>query len=251
MKIYTYYEDVGFRSQLELIELWKQSWSNNGFEPIVLSREDAKRSELYQEYYDFVQRIHKNISGKILPENSYWLAAQLEIVAFTTISKKQAAYISDYDVINKNFQYKHSWGKLHWRDSCCSCFASGNGEGWIKYVNFLLQEEKIITDWCLQEKEKTKRTEYGDQDFLVAVHKKGLEKDIYKMSRQPHLCQMYFPTTEEKNIKLYHLSHSNIGQVIERYKKYNKIFNVEDSHIDYSNLEQVRLNIARRILNDN
>ena len=80
MKIYTYYEDVGFRSQLELIELWKQSWSNNGFEPIVLSREDAKRSELYQEYYDFVQKIHKNISGKVLPENSYWLAAQLEML---------------------------------------------------------------------------------------------------------------------------------------------------------------------------
>ena len=27
---------------------------------------------------------------------------------------------------------------------------------WIKYVNFLLQEEKIITDWCLQEKKKQK-----------------------------------------------------------------------------------------------
>lgn len=251
MKIYTYYEDVGFHSQLELIELWKQSWSNNGFEPIVLTREDAKRSELYQEYYDFVQRVHEKISGKTLPDNNYYLAAQLEIVAFTTISKGEVAYISDYDVINKNFRHKPSWGKLYWRDSCCSCFASSNRWGWKQYVNFLLEQEETIVDWCLQEKEKTKRIHYHDQDFLVAIHEIGLEKDIFKMSRQPHLCQMYFPTTEEKNIKLYHLSHSNMQQLIQCYKKYNKLFGIQDIYIDYSNSEEIRLNIAREILNGN
>lgn len=248
MKIYTYYEDVGFKQQSELIEQWSISWQNNGFDTEVLTREDTKKSLLYQKYYDFVQRVHENVSGKVLPDGGYWLAAQLEIVAFTTIPKGEVAYISDYDVINKNFKSKHNWGKLHWRDSCCSCFASSNGEGWIKYVNFLLEEEKTITDWCLREKEKTKRTEYGDQDFLIAVEKIGLEKDIYKMSRSPNLCKMYFPTTKEKDIKLYHLSHNNIGQLIKRYKKYNKIFNVEDSHIDYSNSEELRLNIARHIV---
>ena len=248
MKIYTYYEDVGFGGQLELIELWKKSWSNNGFEPIVLNREDAKRSELYQEYYDFVQRIHKNISGKILPENSYWLAAQLEIAAFTTINKKQAAYISDYDVINKNFQHKHNWGKLHWRDSCCSCFASGNGESWIKYLNFLLQEEKIITDWCLQEKEKTKRTEYGDQDFLIAVYKKGLDEDIYKMSRQPNLCQMYFPSVKNDDIKIYHVSHNNVYHVVETYKKYHSLFDFNGDSVDYNKPDEIRLRLVRDIV---
>ena len=249
MKIYTYHEDIGFEKQLELTELWKDSWAKQGFDPVVLNREDAKRSPLYQPYYELVQRVHKNISGKTLPDN-YWLAAQLEIVAFTTIDKAEIAYISDYDVINKNFRHKDISGKLHWRDDCCSCFASGNGEAWIRYVDFLLSEEKTITDWCLQEKEKTKRTEYGDQDFLIAVHPKGLEKNIYKISRSPNLCKMYFPNIENKNIQLYHISHNNVFYFIESYKKYNKIFNVEDSHIDYSNLEEIRLNIARQLLCD-
>jgi hypothetical protein len=249
MKIYSYHENVGFKKQLELIELWKDSWGKQGFDPIVLNREDAKKSPLYQQYYELVQRVHENISGKTLPDN-YWLAAQLEIVAFTTIDKSEIAYMSDYDVINKNFRNKDISGKLHWRDDCCSCFASGNGEAWIRYVNFLLSEEKTITDWCLREKQKTKRTEYGDQDFLIAVHERGLEKNIYSMSRRPALCKMYFPTTQEKNIKLYHLSHNNVDQIIKLYKKYHKIFNVEDSHIDYSNLEEIRLNIARQLLYD-
>jgi len=49
---------------------------------------------------------------------------------------------------------------------------------------------------------------------------------------------------------LYHISHNNVFYFIESYKKYNKIFNVEDSHIDYSNLEEIRLNIARQLLYD-
>lgn len=250
MKIYTYYEDIGFHSQLELIEVWKESWRRQGFDPIVLSREDAEKSPLYQKYYDFVQRVHEKISGKVLPDDSYWLAAQLEIVAFTTIPKGEVAYISDYDVINKNFTHKTKAWKLHWRDSCCSCFASGNCWGWRKYVKLLIEEEKTITDWCLREKEKTKRTEYGDQDFLIAVEKIGLEKGIYNMSRSPNLCRMYFPT-KEKDIKLYHLSHSNIIQVVELYQKYNKIFSLEDVHIDYSNLEKIRVALANQVLNDN
>ena len=248
MKIYTYYQDVGFGSQKQLINLWKKSWSRQGFDPIVLGIEDAKKCPLYQTYYDFIQRVHENVSGKKLPENGYWLSSQLEIIAFATIDMQEVAYVSDYDVINKNFQHKHKWGKLHWRDGCCSCFASANGNNWIKYVNFLLEEEEIITNFCLGVKEETKRTEYGDQDFLIAVHHKGLDKDIYKMSRKTDLCQMYFPGTEDKNIKLYHLSHNNIGQVIQRYKKYNNIFNVEDSHVDYSNLEQIRLRLAKQCL---
>lgn len=247
MKIYTYYEDVGFNYQTELIEVWRKSWLRQGFVPVVLTRIDAQKSPLYEEYYSFIQRIHKNISDKILPENSYWLAAQLEIAAFTTIKREEPSYISDYDVINNNFKFKPKTGKLHWRDSCCSCFASGNGKNWTKYLNFLLEQETTITNWCLQEKEQTKRTEYGDQDFLIAINKQGLEKNVFTMSRKPFLCQMYFPSVNKKHIKLYHISHNNISQMTECYKKYNLLFNVENT--EYNQVEQIRLNIAKEILN--
>lgn len=252
MKIYTYYENVGFDLQEEMIKIWKQSWLNNGFEPIVLNRKDAESSTLYQKYYEFIQRIHKNISGKTLPENGYWLAAQLAIVAFTTIDKKKPSYISDYDVINKNFQYKDNSVKLHWRDECCSCFASGNGEGWVRYVDFLLSEEKTITDWCLKEKERTKRTKYGDQDFLMAVHKIGLEKNIYNMTRKPYLCQKYFTpvTYEQTQIKLYHISHENVSELMQMYEEYHYLCNFTDDNYDKktNSLEKIRLKIAKHII---
>ena len=61
MKIYTYYEDVGFKKQLELIEVWEESWRKQGFDPIVLNREDAKKSPLYQKYYVFTLDIDANL----------------------------------------------------------------------------------------------------------------------------------------------------------------------------------------------
>jgi len=43
MKIYTYYQNINHGPQNELIDLWKISWSNHGYEPIVLNLQDAKR----------------------------------------------------------------------------------------------------------------------------------------------------------------------------------------------------------------
>ena len=59
MKIYTYYEDINFELQNNLLELWSISWKRYGFDPIILSREDAKKSPLYNEYYEFVQSVHE------------------------------------------------------------------------------------------------------------------------------------------------------------------------------------------------
>lgn len=248
MKIYTYYEDVEFNYQTELIDIWRKSWSRQGFVPVVLTRVDAQKSPLYEEYYSFIQRIHKNVSNKILPENSYCLAAQLEIAAFTTIEKQEPSYISDYDLINKDFQFKPKEGKLHWRDECCSCFASSNGNNWIKYIKFLLTQENIITDWCLKEKLKTKKEYFHDQDFLIAIKDQGLEQNVFKMSRQPNLCKMYFPAINSKNIKTYHISHNNIKEIIAIHKKYNNTLNINSTDIIYDDLDKIRLNIAKEIL---
>ena len=110
MKIYTYYQDIGFDYQQELLDLWQESWRRQNFDPIILGIEDAKKCPIYQTYYDFVQRIHENSVGKPLEKDNYCLAAQLEIAAFTTIDKDEPCYMSDYDVIatchNKMFFYE-------------------------------------------------------------------------------------------------------------------------------------------------
>ena len=88
MKIYTYYEDVGFEKQSDLISQWKKSWKNYGFTPVVLERKDAEKSKFFAEYLEFIQRVHVASVGcelKDSPEDRYWIAAQLEILAFHTV----------------------------------------------------------------------------------------------------------------------------------------------------------------------
>jgi len=244
MNIYTYYEDIGFRNQLELIELWKQSWLNNGFEPIVLSREDAKRSELYQEYYDFVQRVHEKSVGIELNDNSYWMAAQLEIVAWQTI--RQPSFISDYDIINKNWQYKYELkDKVHWRDDCCSCFASGNSCGWKNYIQFLLNSESCIIEWCKDCNRKRQRIHFGDQDFLIAVSNlEDFKPKTVTMTRSNfELCvgiQNAYGINKDKrfeNALTYHLGHSSI----------EKIINDNPEYKDYD-IDSLRIKIAKEIM---
>lgn len=228
MNIYTYYEDVKFNKQTELLALWERSWKKNGFNPIVLGRKDAKKSFLYDEYYEFVQRVHKKISGKELLDGGYWLAAQLEIAAFTTIDS--ASYVSDYDIINRSFNDTHEISsRLHWRDNCCSCLASGSGIAWINYALFLIENEDKIIKWCLEEKEKTSRTEFGDQDFLLATYDAGLDRGIFSMSQEMRMCNKYFPNQKIKH-KTYHISHSNMHEITTKYPKY-KNHNHEDLRI--------------------
>tara|TARA_B100001778_G_scaffold328692_1_gene328509 strand:- start:4524 stop:5276 length:753 start_codon:yes stop_codon:yes gene_type:complete len=248
MKIYTYHEDVEFKKQLELIKLWKESWSRQGFDPIVLDRNDAKQSPLYQQYYDFVQNVHKKSVGIELKDNSYWMAAQLEIVAWHTI--KEPSFISDYDVINKNWQCrwqdKHELkGKVHWRDDCCSCFASGNSWGWKKYIQFLLNSEACIIEWCKDCNRKRQRTHFGDQDFLIAVS--NLEDFMHKtvtMTRSHFkLCvgidNVYGVNKDKRfdNAQTYHLGHSSLYKIINDNPKYK----------DYD-VDSLRIKIAKEIM---
>ena len=238
MKIYTYYEDVNLNKQNELLELWKSSWARHGYTPIILSRDDAKRSSMYEEYYAFVQRVHEKVSGKPLPENGYWLAAQLEIVAFTTIDS--ISFTSDYDIINYDFPVPEILNKeLHWRNGCCSCFASGDAESWVRYIEFLFEKENDIVQWCKEEKEKTKRTEFGDQDFLVAIHKPAIQNNVVKMSYDEKICEMYFPDQIEK-LKLYHISHNNMDQIKSKFNEYKNIHQ-----------EDLRIMMAKKIIGEN
>lgn len=221
MKIYTYYEDIGFKKQPELIEQWSISWQNNGFDTEVLTREDAKKSSFFNEYYDFVQEIHVAVKGEELPDDSYWLASQLEIVAWHTI--QQPSFVSDYDIINKNWKFFGGLpSKVHWRDHCCPCFASGDSGGWKRYIEFLLKRKDKIIEWCQSENTKTRRTEFGDQDFLLALYNKCLLSSLLSVvdisRHQDRICRHYDPDELQtyKRMQIYHLGHNPTWMVAQK-----------------------------------
>lgn len=60
MNVYAFYEPiredwVDQKDQEILVSLWKKSWSHYGWNPIILSLEDAKKHPLYEEYYNIVK----------------------------------------------------------------------------------------------------------------------------------------------------------------------------------------------------
>ena len=64
MKIYTYYQNINHSSQNELIDLWKISWSRQGYEPIVLSLQDAKKHPYFETFNSEMRKIFKEITNK-------------------------------------------------------------------------------------------------------------------------------------------------------------------------------------------
>jgi hypothetical protein len=236
MKIYTYYEDINFNKQDELLELWKLSWSQQGFDPIVLTLEDALNAKMHDEYIDLVIRVHKKIGSKI---GGYWMAAQREIVAFTTID--EPSFISDYDVMNINFSPPDYVDNLvHWRDGRCTCFASGGSSGWVDYINFLYKNEEKITNGCKEIKLKTGRDQFGDQDFLVHTNVSPNMKE--KIKDIPFLT--YRDENSPVNAKQEHLDLINLPKTI--HVSHDCISSINIVNKKINNIEDMRFYIAKK-----
>ena len=124
MKIYTYYENINFKQQDELVELWKESWTNNGFDPIVLSLEDAKKSEYYDEFVYQLKALSHEVTGH--PLTNYGLSCYLRWLAYSTQEETESFLVSDYDIINKQFtpvKLNEPKDRLCFMDGKCPCLA--------------------------------------------------------------------------------------------------------------------------------
>jgi len=94
MNVYTYYDNVleiSSDAQLELIEIWKESWKKNGWNPIVLDKSFLNCSDNEMNYL-------KNLPS-VNPKN-YELSCFLRWNAMSNIG---GGWMCDYDVINCGF----------------------------------------------------------------------------------------------------------------------------------------------------
>ena len=94
MNIYTYYDnvlDMLSDTQLELIEIWKESWTKNGWNPIVLDNSYLNYSDDEIEYLKKLPSVN--------PEN-YELSCFLRWNAMANVG---GGWMCDYDVINCGF----------------------------------------------------------------------------------------------------------------------------------------------------
>ena len=248
MKIYTYYQNINHSSQNELIDLWKISWSRQGYEPIVLNLEDAKKHSYFETLNTEMRRIFKEITNKEI--DKYGMSCWFRWLAYAT-QEDEKFYVSDYDAINYNFPITEPSNTLHLMDGHVPCFASGTP---IQFENLC----KAFVEVSIERIEilKQQANHYHDQEFFHfnfvsewnPLSEKLRNQHGILMTRNRNEFGGYIDPVENKicegekyieNQKygVVHVSHRSIEILQEKYAKYKK-----------QDVNQLRIDIIKNLL---
>ena len=95
--VFTFYNRVPqLKPADELIELWRESWSRNGWNPVVLGLNDAQKHPLYADYVEGIKAKAKSVNP-----GDYDLMCWVRWLALDVMG---GGLMTDYDVINRNFK---------------------------------------------------------------------------------------------------------------------------------------------------
>ena len=252
MKIYTYYQNIKFKQQNELLDLWKISWSRKGYEPIVLNLEDAKKHSYFETLNTEMRRIYKEIANKEI--SSYGMSCWLRWLAYATQTEEKF-YVSDYDAINVNFPITEPNDKLHLMDHACPFLASGTP----KLFEALCKAFVEVSNERIEVlKQHTKH--YHDQEFFqynfVRKFNESAEGLMHKynilMTRDRRKTGgFYDPVLKQitagpnigmvdlEDYEVAHIAHYNSGVMLEKYSQLK----------DQYSKESLRVGMIKDILN--
>lgn len=250
MKIYTYYQNINHDKQPELIDLWKISWSRQGYEPIVLNLQDAKKHPYFDTLNSEMRRIFKEITNKEIGD--YGMSCWFRWLAYATQADEKF-YVSDYDAINVNFPITKPKNILHLMDNACPFLASGTPKQFENLCKAFVEVSNQRIDIL-----KQRADHYHDQEFFQ-YNFMPQQNDSYEQLRNEHDILM---TTnrhelggsidpledkiiagpnigyiENENYKVVHVSHHIIGILQEKYAQYKK-----------QNASQLRINLIKNLL---
>lgn len=236
--IATYFEDINFKNQKELLELWERSWKNKGFETIVLSEKDARKSPFFEEFSLAMKKIHRSVMGVNL--GRYGLSCYLRWLAYSTLPTKRL-YVSDYDIININFNgFNDNGNKTSLELFCamCPCFAAGTPSQFLSLCELFVEKSR----GNIEELKKKNFVHYHDQEFFWGnFNDNDLDKEIQiqdlsiKINKmQPGIAGFYDPHGKIQNLpgqkntfatpyRVIHFAHHNIGLIKEHYPQYKNV----------------------------
>ena len=167
MKVYTYYENINFKHQDELITLWENSWRARGFEPIILTKRDAEKADFYKEFVAEITMLHQEIAGK--PLSKYGLSCWVRWLAYSS-QVEEKFYVGDYDVINHNFKPIEPENILHLMDGCCPCFASGTSSQFLNLCKKIIDITEQNKKEYIEIYKKRKFQHFHDQEFFCLYY---------------------------------------------------------------------------------
>lgn len=152
MNIYTYYDKIPkdfkstrFDNQDLMIDIWSKNWREKGYNPIVLNIKHAKSHKYYDELITGIKSIHMQLVKK--PINIYCLSCFVRWLAYATQNDSKMI-VSDYDVINNNWENSELMDKLHIMGTGPNpCFASGTPSQFTKLARLFVDlTEKNISN---------------------------------------------------------------------------------------------------------
>lgn len=168
MNIYAFYEKIDDKIDIEykkIIKLWKDSWSKNGWNPIVLNLNDSKKHPEYEDFYDIIQQ-HPSIHKRNYIDLCYlrWLAIA-----------NLGGWYTDIDMININFKpinFTNEFVTTSYPTVVCPATLYMPKEKYQKYIVDTLQNYRFP---CNHVYDKNEKTNLGTSDMMIIYNHK-----IYK-----------------------------------------------------------------------
>ncbi len=236
MKIFTYYEDINFKNQDEMVQLWKKSWEQQGFEAIILTLEDAKKSSYYEEFVTNIKRVHIDITGhEIRP---YGLSCYLRWLAYSVQRDQESFLVSDYDLINKNFkinEINESQDTISFMDRYCPCLCYGSSDQFLKFCKNIISISNQHKEILQKEYQEKKLVCYHDQEFLVLNHERII-CNICPPRKYVRLYEHNNPEMEKCN--LFHVAHRSVHEAKNNFPELKEM-----------NSDELRIKLIEGILN--
>lgn len=240
MKIYTYYEDISHSNQETMLQLWQISWSNAGFNPIILTKKDAENHSFYESFIQKLEYLYYEIMTERI--DPYCLSCYTRWLAYST-QPKEKFYVSDYDCINNGLKVKEPSDQLHLMNGACPCFVSGSPSQFEKLCHNFIE---ISLDRIEEIKKLRNHTHiYHDQNFFrynftQKYNQKAnnlITKNNMLMTRDSANDVSLYEINKVNTCKVLHISHQNADRI-----KKNDISFKEDS------INDIRIKIMKHII---
>lgn len=205
MKVYTYYNYVDCLKDPELISLWEKSWKRDGWEPVILTEEDAKNAD--PEMYARFNR-SPLLESRNPPE--YTRAAMLRWIPMTRVT--EPCLHVDWDVFCNGLRPEqlviHDPVPTFLSASTCPCAVAASPRGWklfaalLEFAPFIprFDREALVADSCDQYATSISNAEYYYiQPWLVCAL--YLENQNWKDAPMVHFPNRITPYPRSETIK--------------------------------------------------
>jgi len=171
-----------------------------------LTQKDAKKHNFYEEFDNKIKSLCSEISGKKISQ--YGMSCWHRWLAYAAQGLEVPFYVSDYDIINYNFNLNEPSNKLSLLDGCCPCIASGNSKQFEGLCYSFIEITKKNLEFI---KQKTKH--FHDQEFFIYNSKDFAKEHDAIIKRTRPQVGAFFSGEIQEGVQLYHVAHASTGRL--------------------------------------